>query len=564
LASTDDLVAALRALVDPVFVFKAVRDPDGTVVELVHVFLNESAARLYGKPIEEVLGRGQLELYPSVQEQGLWEAYLGVIESGVPATIDVPWFQENGIKGSFRVTASRFRDGLVVSPVDITEQRQAERALAETSRRFRLLAENASDVVALTRPDGAVGWVSPAVTRALGWAPQDLLGTSLADLVHPANQDVVAAARAAVLSGHEVTTPDEGFVVRMRTKSGEYRWMSGTATPVEDESGKHVGVISGLRNVDDLVQAREAAQADRAALRATVDSLLDPHILLEAVRDETGQIADFMYVEANPAACAYNRMSYQDLIGTRLLELLPGHAGAGLLKQYRHVVETGEPLVLDDIVHSQELMGGEERHYDIRAARVGDGLSYTWRDVTDRHHFAQRLAESEEQYRLLAENASDVIMRLSPDRGFEWLSGSIADVLGWRAPDLIGHLIDEFVHAGDLERFLEGVADATPGTASSVEFRFRRSDGTYQWVACRTRVRVDEDGTPVAMVGGLVDIAARKAAEAKEQERLKEMEQFQRLTIGRELKMIELKKEVEYLRKHGPSDAREPGHRAET
>jgi PAS domain S-box-containing protein len=292
--------------------------------------------------------------------------------------------------------------------------------------------------------------------------------------------------------------------------------------------------------------------------------LLDPYVVLEAVRDEAGQIVDFVYVYANPAACAYNGLAYQDLVGARLLELLPGHASAGLLDQYGQVVETGEPLVQDDVVYAQELLGGVERHYDARAARVGDGLSYTWRDVTDRHVAAQRLAASQEQYRVLAENASDVIMRLSPDRGFEWLSGSIADVLGWRAPDLIGHLIDEFVHPGDLERFREEVADATPGTASSVEFRFRRSDGTYQWVACRTRVRVDEDGTPVAMVGGLVDIAARKAAEAKEQERLKEMEQFQRLTIGRELKMIELKKEVEYLRKHGPSDAREPGHRAET
>ena len=47
--------------------------------------------------------------------------------------------------------------------------------------------------------------------------------------------------------------------------------------------------------------------------------------------------------------------------------------------------------------------------------------------------------------------------------------------------------------------------------------------------------------------------------QAKELDRLAELERFQRLTVGRELKMIELKKEIEYLRKHGPTERGEPG-----
>jgi hypothetical protein len=72
-------------------------------------------------------------------------------------------------------------------------------------------------------------------------------------------------------------------------------------------------------------------------------------------------------------------------------------------------------------------------------------------------------------------------------------------------------------------------------------------------------VKVDEDGTPVSVVGGLVDIEDRKAAESEEQERLAQLEQFQRLTVGRELRMIELKKEIEYLTKYGPVIGRERG-----
>lgn len=350
LASVGELAAALSVLPDPVYIMRAVRDPDGMVVELRYVFLNEASARLLARPVEPLVGRGLSEVFPSVRELGIFDRYVAVLDSASPVVFDVPWFRENGVDGSFRLTATRFEDGLLVSASDIT----------------------------------------------------------------------------------------------------------------------------------DLIRARQEAEADRAALRATADSLLDPHVRLDSVRDDSGQIVDFVYVDANPAACAYNRLDYQDLVGARLLDLQAGSTGTGLLDQYAHVVETGEPLVLDDIVYAQELRGGQERHYDVRAMRVGDGLSYTWRDVTERHAAARWLAESEEQYRFLAENASDVVMRLGPDRRFEWVSGSIGDVLGWATTDLLGHVIDEFIHPEGLALFRQTVAATGPESAASMDFRFRRSDGGYR------------------------------------------------------------------------------------
>jgi PAS domain S-box-containing protein len=549
LAANEELVAALKMLPDPVFIFKAVRAPDGSVEELTYAFLNEAAARLYGRPAEAVLGHGQLELFPSVREVGIWDTYLAVIETGSPESFDVPWFEENGVEGSFRLTAVRFGDGLLISATDVTEQRRAEGRLAETSLRYQLLAENASDVVAFSRPDRTLEWVSPAVANELGWAPEDLIGTRLSDLIHPDDEAATAAERRAVYSGHEIENPEGGFVVRVRAKSGQYRWVSSRVVPLADESGEHVGVITSMLVVDDLVQAREEATANQTALRATLDSLLDPEVRYEAVRDDAGQLVDLEFVGANPAACAYFEMDYADLIGSRLLDFFPGLVEAGLFEKYRQVVETGEALILDDFDYVQELLNAERR-YDIRAARVGDGLSATWRDVTDRHAADRRLAESEEQYRLVAENVSDVAMRLSSERRFEWVSDPVAHVMGWQPSDLVGHLIDEFVHHDDLAEHGQVIADTASGRALNVDFRFRRRDGTYRWVACRTRLSGGEDGTPTAVVGGLVDIQERKEAEARELNRLAELERFQRLTVGRELKMIELKKQIEYLRKH--------------
>ena len=84
--------------------------------------------------------------------------------------------------------------------------------------------------------------------------------------------------------------------------------------------------------------------------------MLDPHVLLEAVHDESGAIVDFIYTDANDAACAYNQLSREQLVGATVMQLLPGHRGSGLFDQYCHAVDTGEPLILDDHVYPHEIL----------------------------------------------------------------------------------------------------------------------------------------------------------------------------------------------------------------
>ena len=166
-----------------------------------------------------------------------------------------------------------------------------------------------------------------------------------------------------------------------------------------------------MRDVDALVREREIAESEAARRAAILETLLDPHALLRAVRDDRGDVVDFIYVDANQAACDYNRRSREGLIGARLLEVLPGHEGTGLLGMYARTVDSGQPIVLDAFPYLHEILG-EERRYDMRAVRVGDCVSLTWRDVTERYVTAQRIAESEERFRLMADNSSDVVLQV--------------------------------------------------------------------------------------------------------------------------------------------------------
>lgn len=318
--------------------------------------------------------------------------------------------------------------------------------------------------------------------------------------------------------------------------------------------------------LNDLVNELETRVRDRTKeleaaeerYRTTLATLPDAISAFRAVRAESGEIVDFEWTYANPAEATLHPQT--SLVGARLLEIHPDYSDLGLFDAYCKVVATGEQSIMD-VLRAHGHRGGE--YTESRISRLGDGVVVALQDVTDIRLSAQRLAESEERYKLLAENASDVVMLLTPDWRYEWVSGSVADVLGWQASDLVGHLIEEFVHPNDLAQFRKVIADAGPGSPGTVEFRYRRSDGTCHWVAGRTRVKVDEEGTPVGVVGGLVDIADRKATEATERERLQELEQFQRVTVGRELKMIQLKREIEDLKKSDSTNGRKPRTAAE-
>ena len=111
----------------------------------------------------------------------------------------------------------------------------------------------------------------------------------------------------------------------------------------------------GLGRIRDA-QAREdllaLTEAERARLRATLDSLLDPLALLDTVRDEQGRAVDLRYAEANDAAIAYNRTTRAEMIGRTMLDLFPNLRAEGPLAHYLHCAETGEPVVLDDYAFS--------------------------------------------------------------------------------------------------------------------------------------------------------------------------------------------------------------------
>ena len=408
-------------------------------------------------------------------------------------------------------------DSIVVVVRDTTAEAEADEALARSERRYRTYAENSSDVVYECDREGTLQWVSPSVHDVLGWQPEQVRGMRAAELVHADDYDVLRSLRGRVLAG----TDHADAVVRCRDAGGSFLQMLVRARSVVDDDGNVTGLVGGVRDVDELIRSRQEADANRRMLQATLDSLMDPHVVLMAVRAPDGTIVDFEYSAANTAACEYLRRTHDELIGTRLLRLLPGHSGALLLDRFVHVIQTGEPMVLDDFSDSLALFGGRQRWHDVRAVRMGDAISCAWRDVTDRHADAAALAASERRYRLIAENASDVVFLFDADGVVQWVSPSVTDLLGWRVDEFIGVTPGDLVHPDDLSRVNEirqgvGVGDA----AEDDVCRLRCADGSYRYLSVSARPVLDAEGNVTGGVTSLRDVddlvRSRRAAEESE------------------------------------------------
>ncbi|MBG1262392.1 PAS domain-containing protein [Nostoc commune] len=296
--------------------------------------------------------------------------------------------------------------------LDITERKQSTESLRESEERFRQLAENIDAVFWIKEvQENRVSYVSPAYKRLWGLNPQELYQGQQAwiDRIHPEDREATDRAF------HEKAVAgkfDEEY--RIILPDGSIRWVHDRCFPLRDETGEIYRFAGIAEDISDRKHSLASLQDSQERFRTSVENMLDCFGVYRAVRNEQGQIVDFVTEYVNDAACLNNQMTYEQQIGRGLCELLPGHRESGLFNEYCQVVETGQPLIKDSLVYEDNY--GEQRlvrAFDIRVAKFGDGFVATWRDITVRQQTQEALRQSEEFKNRILDSSSDCIKVLS-------------------------------------------------------------------------------------------------------------------------------------------------------
>nr|MCW1957386.1 PAS domain S-box protein [Mycobacterium sp.] len=280
------------------------------------------------------------------------------------------------------------------------------------------------------------------------------------------------------------------------------------------------------RDVTDRHRAQRFAEiefsdAARDLVRVSSDALLDPMVLLEAVRDADGQVVDFRYREVNQATCDYLDLSRVELIGHGLLEISPGVAQAGLFADYVRCLKTGEPVVYDDLTYDNEILA-DTRRYDLRATRATkSAITLTWRDVTERYLASQQTIAAQRNYRLIAENVDDMVCQVRDGR-FAWVSPSVGGVLGGTPDYWLGRKVREIIPADDRPAFVHRRKILAEGRVLNQRIRLVALDGVTHWFHMHAKPFYDAEGnrdghtTTLRLIDD--EVAAEQALEAAHHE----------------------------------------------
>ncbi|MEH2330281.1 PAS domain-containing protein [Nostoc sp.] len=295
-------------------------------------------------------------------------------------------------------------------------RKQAEQAMRDSEERLQMALEGSGgglwDWNIVTNED----YLSSRWLEMLGYEQGELPGnfSSWERLIHPDDKVWVIERLNAHLQGDSVSYK---FEYRMLTKSGDWKWIANHGKVVlRDRQGNALRMAGIHHDVTDRKQAELALRESEERFRTSVENMLDCFGVYRALRNEQGQIVDFVTEYVNNAACFNNQMTYEQQIGRRLCELLPGHRDSGLFDEYCQVVETGQPLIKDSLVSEDDY--GEQRlvrAFDIRVAKFGDGFVATWRDITVRQQTEEALRQSEEFKNCILDSSSDCIKVLSLD-----------------------------------------------------------------------------------------------------------------------------------------------------
>jgi PAS domain S-box-containing protein len=224
--------------------------------------VNEAVARAAGLPREAFIGKTDFDVWPRQLAEKFRADDERVLREGRQILLEELYTDPAGkrrwvetIKGPYRDRTGKVAGTAGVSH-DITHRKETEEALRKSEERFRSMVENASDLITIMKPDGIVTYVSPPLRPMLGYAPEELIGRSGFELIHP---DDVGPTREQFEGIVAEPGTIHSAVLRYRHKDGSWKLLEcvgKTLSPVSAEDG----VVVNSRDLTELHRFEEALQ----------------------------------------------------------------------------------------------------------------------------------------------------------------------------------------------------------------------------------------------------------------------------------------------------------------
>ncbi|HEY8718274.1 PAS domain S-box protein [Pengzhenrongella sp.] len=379
-------------------------------------------------------------------------------------------------------------------------QLDAQRLLAESERRYRMLAENASDVVMFKGPDGLIKWVSPSVTAIVGWAPEDLIGRSGIEFTHP--DDLPKE-----IAGGGIPVGRTMIRSRFRTADRGWRWFDSTLRTVTDESGTVLGVVGSSRDCQPEVDAIQALTESEERYRQLAENASDL-----VFRGNPKGILTWV----SPSVTAALGWTPQEMVGRPVPTFLHPD-DVETMRSASKGVNTGMPVAYEARFSTA---GGSFLWLSVQARPFTDstgsvaGRIASARVVQAEHEALELLARSERRFRLAMESAPGGMALVDLDRRFVEVNPALCRMLGRDQQWFLARGLSDVLTTADdaLDVLLHAEALADGHSSATGEIALVCADGTSRWVQHSVGVLRGDDAAPRSFVSQFVDITGSRMA----------------------------------------------------
>ena len=503
--------------------------------DLRYLWVNQFLAELLQRPLDEIVGRPIADVLGKEAFEALRPHFERVLRGERVHYEEEVNYQGAGrrwVSATYTPTfdADRVVSGWVAVVVDITDRKQAELGLRESEERLRLAAQAgkmyayewdaATDLVVRS---GQFALVVGETGSESSFTRQQVLLK-----VHPDDRALFTA------SCTECTpaNPDTQIRYRVFRPDGSIVWLERTGHAFFNEQGRIVRMVGMVADITERKGATDAIRESEMRYRRIVETTNEGVWLLDSTLRNS-------YVNRQMAEML--GYSQEEMVGRSVFDFYFPED----VTRKQEVLSRRQQGVREQIEERLRRRDGSELWVRIAGTPVlkdngeFDGALAMVTDITERRLAEERLRESEERFRLVA-NAAPVMIWLSgSDKLCTYFNQGWLEFTGRPHEAELGNGWAEGVHPQDLERCLHIYTQAFQKRESfQMEYRLRRHDGEYRWILDSGVPRFDAGGCFSGYIGSAIDVTDMKLAQealSTVSQKLIEAQEQERSRLAREL-----------------------------
>ncbi|EKE15723.1 MAG: signal transduction histidine kinase with CheB and CheR activity [uncultured bacterium] len=408
------------------------------------------------------------------------------------------------------------------------------------------LVENISDLVQCVTPDGTFLYVNSAWKKALGYTDEDISKLSVFDIICPDYKEHCLSAFKDVMEGKDIGK----FEVEFLTRENKRLILEGSVN-CKIKDGKPLYTRAIFRDITE----RKKHEREIKEMQAYYELILN-----SASEGIFGLDKEGKHTFVNPAAANILGYSVDELIGRE------SHA------VYHHSKKDGNPYPVGECpIYVCTLKGSNQKGRDVFWNKSGqsisveyncspifdengkvDGSVVIFRDITKEEETQKKLDNEKNKAQQYIDIARVMILVLDKNGNISLINKRGCELLGYQeASELVGkNWFESFIPQKDREKITEFFRDMFKGgsdISEYVENKIITKTGEERIIGWHNTVLHNSKGYINATLSSGEDITERKKNEEKNREKTDELERINRLMVGREIKMMELKDEIRSL-----------------